>query len=314
MVGLLRLIRLRTLRSSVSATIANVSTIIHEDPTLAWARANPVEAQEYLNVPSADLKETVDVPSSLETYCEWRRWTSISKAPSQFGSNLVSHVLSAPLTAASHLLQPSASQVWCVLGARAESMLPVEYWREALIYLSSCSGRRVDEFSLQLDFVGPEISYQPPVTLGLDSNYHNGLGPSYARTANYTLHLNWAFQGTFHAYCDRTPGIQQRYNAFILLNPGIGHAHLKQQWKPSLDRLLQLPSTTAVESSTLLFTAHSMLDAQRDSSVLQSYVPADTSVEYWENPFASRITYQDPLHPTHYVRPNHYAYVLRTPW
>jgi hypothetical protein len=53
-------------------------------------------------------------------------------------------------------------------------------------------------------------------------------------------------------------------------------------------------------------TAHSAKDADRDAKRLREEY--GMAVEYQENPFASRIRYQDPLlDPQHYVRPNHYV-------
>ena len=66
---------------------------------------------------------------------------------------------------------------------------------------------------------------------------------------------------------------------------------------------------------TILLTAHSQLDAERDAALLTqelsiSSSPGKRTINYVENPFASRIDYQDPFDDKHLVRPNHYLVSL----
>ncbi|GKY90398.1 hypothetical protein MPSEU_000013700 [Mayamaea pseudoterrestris] len=192
---------------------------------------------------------------------------------------LATHVLSAPLTVA----KATNQQKWCCIGARAEASLPVQYWREVLVVLSWLNHANAP-VQVQLDFIGPEVLQRPPLTL------------SYM---DATLKLQWTFSGKFH---EMDPAHASSYDAYILLNPGLGHDHLMVDWKPSIDLLLGC-------SAPKLLTAHSKLDASRDAKVLSDYFLA-SSLDYELNPFASRITYQDPFDSSHMVQPNHYVLQL----
>jgi hypothetical protein len=117
---------------------------------------------------------------------------------------------------------------------------------------------------------------------------------------------------------------------FVLFNPGVGHAYLQNDWRPTLDLLLASQhvtpmiddsltatvtnSTDAFETrglprhckpSMVLLTAHSALDAARDAAYLRQHYHLVDELEYRPNPFASRISYMDPLQPDHLVHPNH---------
>ena len=85
------------------------------------------------------------------------------------------------------------------------------------------------------------------------------------------------------------------------MNPGLGHKNLIQNWEPTLSRLLQ-------QRKPVLLTAHSDIDANRDKKLLKDVYQID--VQYHQNPFSSRIQYEDPFDKSHIVRPNHYFAIL----
>jgi hypothetical protein len=61
----------------------------------------------------------------------------------------------------------------------------------------------------------------------------------------------------------------------------------------------------------LLLTAHSEWDAQRDWHLLcQEYDDSLRIKAPQKNPFASRISYQDPFDSAHRVQPNHSVRML----
>lgn len=102
------------------------------------------------------------------------------------------------------------------------------------------------------------------------------------------------------------------WDAYILCNPGLGHANLSDQWQPTLQFLLQEQGGI---SAPVLLTAHSALDAQRDTNTLAHCVLPEAPL-YSRNPFASQIDYEDPLPPSssdqkHFVQPNQYVYLLQ---
>jgi splicing suppressor protein 51 len=225
----------------------------------------------------------------------------------QYARAIASHVVSAPLTSARHLdrhvkeFEPHHTLPadhardplelrWCCIGARAEATLPVEYWREVLLVL----GKPVH---IHLNFVGPDVhDARQDVTL----SYRNSI-----------LMLRWMRNATFHEYYEENDDELLDYDAYILLNPGVGHPHLQKDWRPTLDLLFD-HSRNGSRTTPVVLTAHSEIDAARDGQYLRDlYFPRE-EITYHENPFASRIHYEDPFDDGHMVRPNHYATVILT--
>jgi hypothetical protein len=212
---------------------------------------------------------------------------------------------------------------WCCLGARAEATIPINFWREFLYMATTSTSRSTLPIHVQLDFVGPDVLMNPsPKSKGrpmVQSLSWNGS----------TMDLKWRYKGFFHTMMMEHDAIMKNmkketsntdlesscdYDAVILYNSGLGHANQFENWKPTIEYLLrlqqqQLPLDQAgsPKSShhqqqglgqrrrpTIWLTAHSHLDAQRDAQILQEYYKVD-HVTYQRNPFASRVTYQDPL-------------------
>jgi hypothetical protein len=253
--------------SSMRARLPMVAVRSYQDKAFGWAEANKEEARAALLTPPT---QTTNRPlSNLEDYLEDRNWKT--KDPDH-GVALVSHVLSAPLTirycAERSGVPPSTTQNWCFLGARSESTLPPDFWKECLL--------NADEQFWTIDLVGPDIrTGSRPVQLNHD-------------TSTLTLRLN--HQGFFH---DLPADAIKQWSRFILLNPGLGHPNLKHNWLPTVQELRGKP---------LWLSAHSALDAERDSAILKAVLGLD--VVYETNPFCSRIVYQDPFDKTHFVSPN----------
>lgn len=300
----------------------------YQSEALRWASENRTLAQECLNIPSTEPLSGEATLQSFEAYMEWRQW----KLPLKTGTkgddqvvkakSLVSHVLSAPMTVASQLFgtfdmrrHESAKPTLCVLGARSEAGLPVEYWREILVLYAhsyphgngSGSGAATPRLDLTIDFVGPDILRRPAVAM---------------EYLGHTLTLRWLYNGTFHEYLQRSQNpatvsedillcSENTWDAYILFNPGIGHVNLRKDWEPTLALLLSSKSTVGLTGNTarILFTAHSQRDAMRDADLLANYLLPEFPL-YVENPFSSRIEYEDPFQAEHIVRPNHYAYTL----
>jgi hypothetical protein len=305
----------------------------YQHSALKWARENPKIAQECLNLPPLPTRgETQSVNhrlhslkqiQCLDDYWGWRRWEFPVESEAELveAKALASHVLSAPLTLATQLLTPNnrpnitesgprkQQQQWCCIGARAEASLPLEFWKEMLV-LGTAVAENDAPLHLTLDFIGPEIVQRPPVQLEYEES---------------TLNIRWLFAGKFHEWAAaqqvsaRTNSMALvSYDAYILLNPGLGHAHLKKDWKPTLDLLLSTRSAAEEQEQerhpTILLTAHSQLDAERDAVLLTQELSSTSQtkriISYAENPFASRIDYQDPFDAQHLVRPNHYLVSL----
>jgi hypothetical protein len=249
-------------------------------------------------------------PRAFVDYWNRRGWTfdSLERVEDRiFGQNLATHVLTGPLTLASKLLCPlDDSQLnigisdvetdhhcvrVCCAGARAEASLPVQYWRELLVLLKWSSP--AVNVAVTIDFVGPDVvARRKPV------HFEHG---------GSTLELRWLFAGKFHDYVAIGEAVARdssHYHGIVLFNPGLGHPNLKADWRPTIDLLLGRRQQSR-ESASVLLTAHSEVDANRESTYLKEGF--GLPIDYRLNPFASEITYEDPFDNTHVVRPNHFA-------
>jgi len=287
-----------------------------EDSTLAWARAHAELAQRCLLPPLWDIKACDEVyqsqfSHSLKKYLCWRRWPYVvpTSADIPIDQNhpsdelkektlrLSSHVLSAPLTLASFAIQddemlPLNTRVACI-GARAEATIPSDLWKEFLLFTSTSSSSTTSHVTMKptytIDFIGPDV-------IMTSSRKIRETKVELEDTSS--LLLRWLYRGYLHDLLSKDPNQASKWDALVFYNPGFGHPHLKEGWKPTLDLVLPLPYP-------MLFTAHSEIDAQRDMEFLRDSF--GLQVDYRENPFASQISYQDPFDMNHHVRPNHYV-------
>jgi hypothetical protein len=222
----------------------------------------------------------------------------------------------------------------CCIGARAEASIPTSYWKEFLM-LSSASlfldknkagnnhcddGGRSSLFppiisqSLQisLDFIGPDIlpnQLEQPISISIPINNNDN-----SNINKSTLSICGFHRGLFH----EIPSIHNNNNnnnsnqntrywdTYIFFNPGFGHPNLQKSWADTLEIILGKKNQGNINPCSLILTAHSEKDAMRDSNIL-SNVYGLKNIEYHENPFSSRIAYEDPFEKGHFVRPNHYV-------
>jgi len=278
------------------------------------------------------LQALEDGTACWEDYWKWRKWdfSAVSSAEERvLAKALTTRALTTPLTAFSALwrttLRNSAATLkekdvvqdandsiskelceqqrthnfrWCCLGARSEASLPTEYWNELLCLITAKAYIQDSSTStmqsavpearsvyLSIDFCGPEMDARRP-DVRLSSNTMN---------SNTSLTLRWVYQGKFHDYYHHeSDAPAPEYDAYLLFNPGVGHPHLREEWRPTLELLV---------NKTLLVTAHSDYDASRDAAVL-SQCYQNAVVEYVENPFACLVEFEDPFLDGHVVRPN----------
>ena len=105
-------------------------------------------------------------------------------------------------------------------------------------------------------------------------------------------------------YHDNPDASANDVHGFVLFNPGCAHPNHVKDWEITLQLILN-QMTKQTTPCSMLLTAHSAKDAERDFALLQEKFGLD--LDYTENPFASRVCYQDPFDPTHIVRPNHFV-------
>ena len=307
-----------TTASSNAAVKVQYAQSVFQDPTLAWAQQNPQLAQACLNPPPADVEDCNaecinDATKSIEGYLQWRNWRLPGQLQRDDGDDtesaiaLVSHVLSAPLTLANGITigslnstnqddsAPSRQQNWCCVGARAEATLPAHYWKEFLVLTSSQSSSKQassdNSLQMTLQFTGPDIPPKFPEQT-LDA------------TSSGSIALQGGFRGLYHESPGASSSEDNDRDGFVLFNPGCAHPNHVADWERTLDMILKKISRQTAPC-TLLLTAHSAKDAERDFALLKDTFGLD--LDYQENPFASRVCYQDPFDPAHIVRPNHFV-------
>jgi splicing suppressor protein 51 len=261
----------------------------YRDPVLKWAERNPKIAQLSLQPPGWKLTkyDTIDpFLISVEEYLSFRKWVLPSNGREK-AIALTSHILSPPLTIALFFRSALADQGkrnsplrLCCVGARAEATLPYEYWKEFLLVSSLAT--KNSEVEVQLEFVGPDIHLNTPDT-------------TVSWNTSNIITLQWSHKGLLHDLHEVS------WDAYVLMNPGLGHNNLIENWKPTLHRLLQA-------NKPILLTAHSEIDAQRDAALLREVYRID--VNYELNPFSSFIRYEDPFDKNHYVSPNRFMAII----
>ena len=332
-----------------------LTTNIHEYncPYRLFAKTHPDVARELLKVPphypGHNTTPILSKDEKLEDYLSWRGWNIKGKLDRHKLDNesvvsaaigLLSHPLTFPLTLGRYISemishdntnyeQKKDIRICCV-GARAEATLPDDYWREFLIITSTV----VSESSITIDFIGPDIpsNFISSKTLSLSDNNNDDDGHiQHNKSNNLTMNYHKSFlhdvilnllkslheqQKDTLLPPERTKKIRNIWDGYVLFNPGIGHPNLKKDWIPTLKFLIET-------RKPILFTAHSTIDADRDSKVLEKMLindenNSDRIVEYKPNPYASRMKFVDPF-PTspntddtsvHLVRPNDQVFLL----
>ena len=336
----------------------------------------PAPPLEFLLVHNEGLEgnNALPPPVSLESYLSWRGWdmpNSISPDEKDLAVSLVSHPLTFPLTLGKHMASlvntcseidddghsptsrsnSSATARLCCVGARAEAALPDEYWRELLyssILSADTGGKSISSSaSISIDFIGPDIApHLQSKTVVLDADRSRPI----TRSLKMDFHRQYLHQYILEKYRggeakdkgNPTDGsatseesfdpayLLSLWDGFVLFNPGIGHPNLSKVWLPTLRYVLKT-------KRSVLFTAHSHLDSERDWSALKATMldlgqeerlreiiatwhgstGGDDEDEnpYTSNPVASRIDYEDPFcddgdEKNKSVRPNMFSFFL----
>lgn len=277
---------------------------------------------------SASVNTNTEKPFSLNDYLKWRQWDS-AYIDNTMTNALISHAMTFPLTLAynaHHFILPHHQQEslnmqstpsqcnirLCCVGSRAEANLPDDYWKEFLI-CSNLLGNAYDNTNTNanatvhwtIDCVGPEVSRQMKSRqITLDIPDSNG-----SKNSHTSLTLNY-HSGYLHNYIldmykssgKSIDDILTMFDGFILFNPGIGHPHLKKSWKPTMEFILKT-------KQRFIMTAHSEMDSERDRMVLYELMGFEENTDalnYTLNPFASKMSFEDPFSETvHLVRPNY---------
>jgi hypothetical protein len=313
----------KSFSSSVKEKIVNSSDVN------AYAMKHEAFCRQSLMVPPAPSTYKKDdisrqnITNNLVNYLTWRKW-DLQYLSNPYCFAMISHALTYPLTLASNALhfqknmnhhlpvrEDSTIRLCCV-GARSEAYLPDHFWRE-FIHFCNLHSDSIQPSKWHIDFIGHDL---PPklspreITLNTDpcpdltksdSDQHQN-----QECISSSLYMTFT-SGLLHNHVHqlyKTKSVQDilsLWDGFVLYNPGIGHSNLESSWDPTLQFIFKT-------DQNVLITAHSDLDSQRDSQVLQKYI-RKPGVSHVHNPFASLMAYEDPFPPEkgvqHFVRPNH---------
>lgn len=225
--------------------------------------------------------ETVKAASTEET------WPVLARAVSALTSNplTISYALSKifpVVKTGMHEIFVKDSVKVLVLGARAESSLPVSWWYEYLTSFSHCFRHT------ELRFVGPDLQKNlsmsdkdaslawSPLSDGSDKAPTTDDRPATLHTLKIWNHNdNLADKNPLHNHPDMIKTMLWA-DAFVLLNPGIGSDAQKSSWDPTLRLLLQT-------RKPVVCTAHGSRDLERDLSALSRLSDEEDSQELGES-------------------------------
>jgi hypothetical protein len=192
-----------------------------------------------------------------------------------------------------------------ILGARAESSLPLVWWKELLFSTTFAS-------TIRLQFVGPHLQLKQPTSANTFSHQWNRL-PSPCSSQKLELELSPANRTVLHRHNQLTELLQSS-DLFVLFHPGYGSNELKDSWKPSLQLLLET-------KKPILGTAFSEKDLSEDLQQLNLVSteedhqdlgePLDWIIPPSRNPFASLRNEIHPLVKDEIIRNNQFHYLFQ---
>lgn len=241
----------------------------------AWATQRAQCTPSAMWTPSPASGDRIHAPATMMEYIAAREFAGVAEPPSM---RLLSSMLTYPLTASYGIRKVFKNNLdrinICVVGSRKESSLPHKWWEEMLL---TCETR-----AISVSMVGPGLqpSRQPRLSVSKEiGGYRRDFSKKYGNEDVCTLHEHRDVRS-----------ILLHTNLFVLYNPGLGSAPLLENWKPTLQLLLQT-------KKPILCTSHCEHDMQRDLSAIRAVAeeesdpeqgdPLEFLLEPGENPFRS---------------------------
>lgn len=255
----------------------------------AWARSNPETARLALRRPPKG-SVAPNLNAGFESYVEERGFSLPNEEPSRSHAlRLLSHALTYPLTLA-RCVQRSDRLRIAVLGARAESSMPLDAWAELTCALPS---------RWHLLLMGPQVVPTRRLAGAIDTG---DLVVACRRQAlGETDDLGAIFND---ALGDDDPS---PVDAVVLFHPGLGHLKHEAGWEGAMR------SVVRAAPRALIITSFSERDQESDVAGLTHLkIPLRFAMDPQPNPFASRRVVLDPLDQTHVTTANARALVLET--
>ncbi len=144
-----------------------------------------------------------------------------------------------------------------IVGARAESSLPTQWWREMLVAFHSQMPKQ-----LNLRFLGPGIQPNPSLAkAGLRIDHAtSSIAFTHCLTSRSTDPISSHDTLPLHDHPELN-SLLRWTDLFVLFNPGFGSVTLKERWQPSIKALLET-------RKPVLCTAHGDDDLRNDMTEL----------------------------------------------
>lgn len=191
-----------------------------------------------------------------------------------------------------------------VLGARAESSLPMQWWRHVL-FLNPTVKR------LSIRFIGPGLGVaNNQRDISSQWKWTTGCGNS----SQLNLFVDPSHDScVLHEHHDAHQLLLQSH-IFVLYNPGLGSSFLKSAWRPTVEMLLS-------SKKPILCTALSNSDLNNDVTALQDIAARRSDdqdigesfemlLEPQKNPFLSTLVRQDEANQP--IQTNQFVYIFRS--
>lgn len=199
----------------------------------------------------------------------------------------------------------------CVLGARAEASLPLEWWKHSLFLQPVAK-------NINIRFLGPGLCVHPSQMRGSSSK---GLSVSWkCKSPNievlHSLQLSndiVSDSKTLHEHKD-CDDILKWAGVFVLFNPGMGSQALRNGWRPTVQKLL-------TSRKPVICTALSHNDLMDDESALREFAATreeeeefaesfELPIKVTPNPYASHQVKLDESGNT--IATNHLVYAFQS--
>ena len=225
---------------------------------------NPIPKSQLESNDMAEYIAQRDVNRShLNPPCTAQSIVSQSTAPLRSLSSLLTFPLtmSYALGKVRNALGPLSCFRVLIVGARSESSLPMQWWKEYLYHSVNKSPQTI------IKTVGPGLQLNKSISMKRDTVTYEQDDVVYSLQLSNDLHSNSSTNDLHsndrivlhdHPNCME---LLQWADVFVLFNPGYGSKPLTKQWDPTIRLLLQT-------KKPVICTAHGPADLDRDLSTL----------------------------------------------
>lgn len=187
-----------------------------------------------------------------------------------------------------------------VIGARAESSLPLLWWREILFHTHISS-------DINIRFVGPQLQVKDPGSRSYTHSWHP------TSNQKVVLDVQKSDNALLHQH-DSYFELLLWGDLFVLFHPGYGSKNLNSSWRPTISGIIET-------RKPILATAFSKSDLSDDVNALKVIAeeedhqelgnPIDWIAHPSENPFSSCRQEVHPVENSELIISNQFSYIFQ---